>query len=268
MRFGLVASNIGSFSKPENVVRLAEAAEEAGWEALFLWDHLAWVWDGPAVDPWVTLGAVAVRTESLLLGTCVTPVPRRRPQVLAVQVATLDELSGGRAVLGAGIGGNRKEFEEFGESFDRERRWELLEEGLSLIRELWAGPLGPREVPIWIGGNSTRARQLAARYDGWMPDSTTLDEMRMSPDDVRDEYAARDRGDGLFGARRANAARCLRGRRHDVVARAPPRPPRVRRRADGSSRSRPVTWVCDQRTSGASALRLKRTQAAGSASHS
>ncbi len=187
MRFGLVASNIGSFSQPENVVTLAEAAEEAGWEALFLWDHLAWVWDGPAVDPWVTLGAVAVRTERLLLGTCVTPVPRRRPQVLAVQIATLDELSGGRAVLGAGIGGNRKEFEHFGESFDRERRWELLEEGLSLIRELWAGPLGPRQVPIWIGGNSTRARQLAARYDGWMPDSTTLDEMRMSPDDVRDD---------------------------------------------------------------------------------
>jgi alkanesulfonate monooxygenase SsuD/methylene tetrahydromethanopterin reductase-like flavin-dependent oxidoreductase (luciferase family) len=187
MRFGLVASNIGSFSKPENVVGLAEAAEEAGWEALFLWDHLAWVWDGPAVDPWVTLGAVAVRTESLMLGTCVTPVPRRRPQVLALQVATLDELSGGRAVLGAGTGGNRREFEEFGESFDTEHRWQLLEEGLSLIRELWAGPLGPREIPIWIGGNSTRARRLAASYDGWLPDSTTPEEMRMSPEDIRHE---------------------------------------------------------------------------------
>jgi alkanesulfonate monooxygenase SsuD/methylene tetrahydromethanopterin reductase-like flavin-dependent oxidoreductase (luciferase family) len=187
MRFGLVASNIGSFSKPENVIRLAEAAEEAGWEALFLWDHLAWVWDGPAVDPWVTLGAVAVRTESLMLGTCVTPVPRRRPQVLALQVATLDELSGGRAVLGAGTGGNRREFEEFGESFDTEHRWQLLEEGLSLIRELWTGPLGPREIPIWIGGNSPRARQLAARYDGWLPDSTSPEEMTMAPDDIRDE---------------------------------------------------------------------------------
>ena len=187
MRFGLIASNIGSFSKPEKVVQLAEQAEQAGWEALFLWDHLAWVWDGPAVDPWVTLGAVAARTERLLLGTGVTPVPRRRPQVLAVQVATLDELSGGRAVLGAGIGGNRKEFEEFGESFDRERRWQLLEDGLELIRELWAGPLGPREIPIWIGGNSGRARRLAARYDGWMPDSTSLEEMRMSPEDIRDE---------------------------------------------------------------------------------
>jgi alkanesulfonate monooxygenase SsuD/methylene tetrahydromethanopterin reductase-like flavin-dependent oxidoreductase (luciferase family) len=187
MRYGLVASNIGSFSNPANVMELAEQAEAAGWEALFLWDHLAWVWDGPAVDPWVALAAVATRTERLLLGTCVTPVPRRRPQVLALQVATLDELSSGRAVLGAGLGGKRKEFEEFGESFDTERRWQLLEEGLELIRELWAGPLGPREIPIWIGGNSTRARHLAARYDGWLPDSTTPEEMRMSPDDVRDE---------------------------------------------------------------------------------
>ena len=72
-------------------------------------------------------------------------------------------------MLGAGLGGKRKEFEEFGESFDTERRWQLLEDGLALIRELWAGPLGPREIPIWIGGNSTRARRLAARYDGWLP---------------------------------------------------------------------------------------------------
>jgi alkanesulfonate monooxygenase SsuD/methylene tetrahydromethanopterin reductase-like flavin-dependent oxidoreductase (luciferase family) len=187
MKYGLVLSNIGSFSKPGNVVRLAETAEAAGWEALLLWDHLAWVWDGPAVDPWVTLGAVATRTERLRLGTAVTPVPRRRPQVLALQVATLDELSGGRAVLGAGLGGNRKEFEEFGESFGTERRWQLLEDGLELIRELWAGPLGPREVPIWIGGNSRRARQLAAAYDGWIPDSTSLSAMTMMPEDIRDE---------------------------------------------------------------------------------
>ncbi|MGH3017532.1 MAG: LLM class flavin-dependent oxidoreductase [Gaiellaceae bacterium] len=187
MRFGLVVSNIGSFSKPGNVVQLAEQAEAAGWEALFQWDHLAWVWNGPTVDPWVTLAAVATKTERLLLGTCVTPVPRRRPQVLALQVATLDELSGGRAMLGAGLGGNRKEFEEFGESFDTERRWHLLEDGLRLIRELWSGQLGPRDVPIWIGGNSGRARRLAAAYDGWLPDSTATSEMSMSPEDIRDE---------------------------------------------------------------------------------
>jgi alkanesulfonate monooxygenase SsuD/methylene tetrahydromethanopterin reductase-like flavin-dependent oxidoreductase (luciferase family) len=187
MRFGLVVSNIGSYSKPANVLRVAESAEAAGWEALLLWDHLAWVWNGPPVDPWTMLGAVAVRTERLLLGTAVTPIPRRRPQVLALQVATVDDLSGGRAILGAGLGGNRREFEEFGESFDTDRRLQLLEDGLRLIRELWAGPLGPREIPVWIGGNSHPARQLAAAHEGWIPDSTAQTEMSMSPDDIRDD---------------------------------------------------------------------------------
>jgi alkanesulfonate monooxygenase SsuD/methylene tetrahydromethanopterin reductase-like flavin-dependent oxidoreductase (luciferase family) len=190
MRFGLVVSNIGSYSKPANVLRVAESAEAAGWEALLLWDHLAWVWNGPPVDPWTMLGAVAVRTERLLLGTAVTPIPRRRPQVLALQVATVDDLSGGRAILGAGLGGNRREFEEFGESFDTNRRWQLLDDGLRLIRELWAGPLGPREIPVWIGGNSHPARQLAAAHEGWIPDSTTPSEMSMRPDEIRAEGVA------------------------------------------------------------------------------
>lgn len=187
MRYGLVVSNIGTFSEPANVIELAETAEGAGWEGLLLWDHLAWVWNGPAADPWTLLSAVAVRTTRLLLGTAVTPVPRRRPQVLALQVATLDALSDGRAIFGAGSGGNRREFEEFGESFDTERRWQLLEEGLALMRELWAGPLGPREIPIWIGGNSPRVRRLASAYDGWIPDSTSLTEMTMTPDEIREE---------------------------------------------------------------------------------
>lgn len=187
MRFGLVAANIGSYAKPDNVLELAETAEAAGWEALLLWDHLAWVWNGPTADPWINLAAVATRTERLFLGTAVTPVPRRRPQVLALQVATLDDLSGGRAILGAGLGGNEREFTDFGESFDTERRWRLLEEGLESMRELWSGPLGQREVPVWIGGNSARARRLAAACDGWIPDSTSLAEMSMRPDEIRVE---------------------------------------------------------------------------------
>jgi alkanesulfonate monooxygenase SsuD/methylene tetrahydromethanopterin reductase-like flavin-dependent oxidoreductase (luciferase family) len=184
MRYGVVAANIGSYAEPAKLLRLAETAEAAGWEALFVWDHLAWVWDGRPADPWVSLAAVATRTERILLGTAVTPVPRRRPHVLATQVATLDELSGGRVVFGAGLGGNRREFEEFGESFDQERRWQLLEDGLSRMHELWSGPLGPRQIPVWIGGNSARLRRLAAAYDGWIPDSTTLDGMRLGPEDV------------------------------------------------------------------------------------
>jgi hypothetical protein len=85
------------------------------------------------------------------------------------------------------LGGNRREFEEFGESFDTGRRWRLLEDGLTLIRELWASPLGPREIRIWIGGNSPRARRLAAAYDGWLPDSTSPTEMTMTPEDIQGE---------------------------------------------------------------------------------
>jgi alkanesulfonate monooxygenase SsuD/methylene tetrahydromethanopterin reductase-like flavin-dependent oxidoreductase (luciferase family) len=69
MRYGLLAANVGSYSDPRAVVRLARTAEEAGWEALLLWDHLGFVWGPPAADPWVTLGAVAAATSRLLVGT-------------------------------------------------------------------------------------------------------------------------------------------------------------------------------------------------------
>src|SRR5438094_732250 len=99
MRFGLCAANIGSYADPRNVVRLAETAEATGWEALLLWDHLAWVWNGASADPWTALAAAGARTERLIVGTAVTPVPRRRPHVLANQLATLDELTGGGRVV-------------------------------------------------------------------------------------------------------------------------------------------------------------------------
>ena len=84
-----------------------------------MWDHLAFVWGMPSADPWVTLTACALRTETIRLGTGITPVPRRRVQDLALELTTLDRLSGGRVVFGAGLGGNRGEFERFGESFSR-----------------------------------------------------------------------------------------------------------------------------------------------------
>ena len=99
-----------------------------------------------------------------MLGTALTPLPRRRPQVVAEQAGTLERLNGGRVVLGAGLGGNEREFTEFGEDFDPHRRARLLDEGLELVRRLWHGP-------IWIGGNSGPALRRAARWDGWLPDS-------------------------------------------------------------------------------------------------
>jgi probable F420-dependent oxidoreductase len=214
MRYGLLVANVGTYSDPRNVVRLAEAAEGAGWDALFLWDHLAFVWGPPAADPWVTLAPVATATERLRIGTAVTPVARRRPHVLAHAVATLDVLSGGRVVFGAGLGGVEAEFAAFGESADARKRAAMLDEGLELLRRLWAGErvehrgthftvegvaLAPRPLqeplPIWIGGNAPPALRRAARFDGWIADTADPERMTLTPDEVA-ERLARIRGEG------------------------------------------------------------------------
>src|SRR2546422_11147239 len=105
MRWGICLANIGSFSDPRVPLELAIAAEANGWDGVFIWDHLAFVWGAPAADPWTVLASIATSTERVRLGTAVTPVARRRPQVLAHQVATLDNLSGGGRDVGAGGGG-------------------------------------------------------------------------------------------------------------------------------------------------------------------
>ena len=139
MKYGLLVANIGSYSDPRFVAELAADAEAAGWDGLFIWDHLAFAWGMPTADPWVTLTACALRTSRIVLGPGITPVPRRRVQDLALTLATLDRLSGGRVVFGAGLGGNRGEFERFGESFSRRRRVELLTEGLATLRAWFDG---------------------------------------------------------------------------------------------------------------------------------
>jgi alkanesulfonate monooxygenase SsuD/methylene tetrahydromethanopterin reductase-like flavin-dependent oxidoreductase (luciferase family) len=202
VNYGIHVANIGTYSDSRRVVRLAATAEESGWDALFLWDHLAFVWGVPAADPWVTLAAVATSTERILVGTGVTPVARRRPHVLAHQIATLATLSSGRLVFGAGLGGVEQEFGVFGEPTDPGERAAMLDEGLEVIRRLLAGERvshrgrhytvegvalqtpGEHDVPIWIGGNSPRALDRAARFDGWFADSCDQERMTMSPDDV------------------------------------------------------------------------------------
>src|SRR5919106_1748266 len=110
MRFALSMPNAGD---PAALVELAAAADRAGWDGFFLWDHIHAL---PATDPWVVLGAIAVRTRTVRLGTLVTPPARRRPWKLAKEVCTLDHLSGGRAILGVGLGlPADAEFGAFGE---------------------------------------------------------------------------------------------------------------------------------------------------------
>ena len=97
--------NFGEFGDPHRLVEIARTAEEADWDAVFIWDHIqAGHWAGPVVDPWVSMAAMAAATERVRLGTMVTPLPRRRPAKPARETGTLDHLSGGRLILGVGIG--------------------------------------------------------------------------------------------------------------------------------------------------------------------
>ena len=188
MHYGIEVVTLGDYADPRPVVRLARAAEKAGWEGIFIWDHLGFAWGAPSGDPWVILAAVAQATGRLKLGTGVTPVPRRRPHVLANTLATLDLLSGGRAVLGVGLGGVPREFAAFGEPDDARERAAMLDEALDLLDHLWSGetvthhgphytvdemalaplPLQRPRIPIWVGGESGPALRRAARWDGWI----------------------------------------------------------------------------------------------------
>ena len=216
VRFGICLANIGSYSDPRVGVRVAEAAESAGWEGVFTWDHLAFVWDAPAADPWIVLSAVAAATSQVRIGTAITPVPRRRPHVLAHEIATLDRLSGGRVIFGAGLGGSAAEFGNFGEPTDAKIRAEMLDEGLDVMKQLWSGEpvthhgkhytvegvtFAPTpvqaHVPVWIGGNRPPSLRRAARWDGWLADSAAPTGEMLSPDDVARSIEAIGRDDGF-----------------------------------------------------------------------
>jgi alkanesulfonate monooxygenase SsuD/methylene tetrahydromethanopterin reductase-like flavin-dependent oxidoreductase (luciferase family) len=134
--------NIPPFTDASAVVELAVAADEAGWDAVFVWDHLRWIvaMGLDIHDPWSLLAAMAVKTERVLLGTCVTPLSRRRPQVVAKQLVTLDHLSGGRAVLGIGLGEPPDaDFSDFGDEADPVRRAEVLDEAVDIVARLVSG---------------------------------------------------------------------------------------------------------------------------------
>lgn len=187
------AVNIPPFTDPVAILDMAGAAEDAGWDAVLLWDHLRWVAAlGLDVhDPWSLLSAIAVRTQRIRLGTCVTPVSRRRPHVLAKQLITLDHLSHGRAMLGVGLGEPPdSDFADLGDDADPRVRASRLDEGLAVIDGLLRGErvehdgphfhihadLRPTSVqrprpPIFVAGVAPHRRPLerALRWDGFFP---------------------------------------------------------------------------------------------------
>ena len=139
MHYGINVATLGDYAHPGKVVTLAQTAESAGWAGLFVWDHLAFVWGVPSGDPWIILSAAAQATDAIKLGPLVTPLPLRRPQVVANAVASLDQLSNGRVVFGAGLGGVPAEITAFGEDADLPDRAQKLDEGLAVLDLLWSG---------------------------------------------------------------------------------------------------------------------------------
>ena len=186
-RRGLFVAPFDSLADPRVVGDLAATAEAAGWDGFFVWDHLQYGERVTALaDVWTCCAAVAMRTEKLLFGPMVTPLARRRPQVLARQAASLAVLSGGRFVLGLGLGDDWVgEFSAFGDEPDPRLRGRMLDEGLEVLTALLSGEpvdhdgvhYAVREVrfrpapavPIWLGGRFGNRAPLrrAAKHDGF-----------------------------------------------------------------------------------------------------
>ncbi len=140
MHRGLFLPPFGEAADPGFLASLAAQAEAVGWDGIFLWDHLRFPGIENILDPWIALAAIASATERIRLGQMVTPLPRRRPWVLARQVAALDILSQGRMVFGAGVGDTRGgEFAAFDEELDLRKRARMLDETLELISQLLTG---------------------------------------------------------------------------------------------------------------------------------
>src|SRR3984885_15936911 len=136
MRFAVDVPNFGDFADPRLFADLARRAEEAGWDGLFVWDHVTHSKQArrQIADPWVLLTAAALATQRIRLGPMITPVPRRRGSKLAREGTTLDRPPGGRVVLGVGLGAPvPDEFGTFGETTDLRQLAARLDEGLAAL---------------------------------------------------------------------------------------------------------------------------------------
>ncbi|WP_225433601.1 LLM class flavin-dependent oxidoreductase [Mycolicibacterium mucogenicum] len=193
MHHAIFLPPLGELADPHAIIDIAIAAEESGWGGLFVWDHVLSPIGGDwaIADPWVALAAAAASTSRIRLGPMVTPLPRRRILKLARETATLDRLSRGRLTLGLGTGDDRgREYSAVGENIDARRRGRILDEGVDVLKALWAGktvthhgelivedvravPDGapkPR-IPLWFGTarHDGKPVERAARHDGIFP---------------------------------------------------------------------------------------------------
>ncbi|MEM7126202.1 MAG: LLM class F420-dependent oxidoreductase [Chloroflexota bacterium] len=192
MKFGLFSMNTGSCSYPEAAIQIAQAAESAGFESLWVSDHIVFP-DPPIarfptppesrlIEPLTMLTFLAGHTQQVKLGTGVIVLPQRNPLVLAKQVASVDELTKGRLIFGFGVGHLEPEFEAIGIPFNE--RGARTDEYLSAMLSLWSDAKPAyqgnhvsfanvqahpqREIPLVVGGYAPAAlRRTVQRAHGW-----------------------------------------------------------------------------------------------------
>jgi alkanesulfonate monooxygenase SsuD/methylene tetrahydromethanopterin reductase-like flavin-dependent oxidoreductase (luciferase family) len=175
-------------ARARNLAELCRRAEATGADSLWAVDHL--FWPHPINECLTTLAIAASATRRPMLGSCVLQLPLRQPAAVAKQATALQNLSGGRFVLGVGVGSHETEYARAG--FDFHRRGQLMDEGIAAMGRAWASvdeppapyrqePSSPR-VPLWIGGSSPAARRRAAAVgDGWVPLFLTADDYGSGP---------------------------------------------------------------------------------------
>jgi len=183
VRLGVNVPNFGPGTDPGMLRSWARTVEGLGFDLLMVSDHVAITADvaeqypAPFYEPFTTLAWLAGITDRVQLGTTVVVLPYRHPLVVARMAANLHQLSGGRFVLGVGIGWARQEFEALGVPFDR--RGAVTDDHLATLRAAWAdeqdyGP-GAAAIPIWVGGHRDAGLRRAVRHgDAWHPLRFTL----------------------------------------------------------------------------------------------
>ena len=212
LRHGVYLPPFGPFGDPAVLVDLAVRAERAGWDGVFLWDHVV-RGSMPMVDAWTALGAIALVTERVLIGPTVTPLPRRRPWIVARQASTVSRLSNGRLIFGVGLGADTSgDFSRFGEEAeDFATRSSMLTEGLDIVRALWSGealdhegthykvtvdatPPEPHPIPVWVASSTRKPAVIrrAAACDGIFP----IGKSTLTPEDIAEVVTAL-RNEGL-----------------------------------------------------------------------
>ena len=212
------ADYLGFPATTQAIVETACRAEELGFDALFVNDHVI-VDDSPRSEPWrnvydplMVLSYVAAHTSRIMLGTSVLIMPYRNPVVTAKMFATLDQMSGGRAIAGVGSGWNQAEYEALGVPF--RQRGSRTTEYLLLWQECWKPgptnfqghyfsfedmhvypkPLQQPHPPVWIGGSSAASLRRAARFaQVWQPTPTPLQDLVSNQDYLKHVSAEFDR---------------------------------------------------------------------------